>query len=284
MKTVLITGVSTGIGYALADRFLKKGYRVIGSVRSKSKANELLEFFGENFYPLIFDLQNYNQIDESSEKIKEILGTDSLNGIINNAGSAELAPLLHLSMDEFKKTLDILVISQLYVIQKFYKYLIPGINNLPCGRIINISSISGEQDNYGFGGYSIGKHALEGLSKTLRKELNPFGIKLIVVGPGNVNTSIWLKQTYQSIEKYKDTIYYGDLKNTIDYTNSNAFLDNCISQEEFSKEFIKIFENSNPANRYTIRKIKLPFGKLSTKVWESDSIIDFIYKRIGKFH
>ncbi len=284
MKTVLITGVSSGIGYSLTQRFIRAGYKVIGSVRSNSKATELKALFGENFTPIIFDLTDYEAIDKASEKVKSILGESNLCGLINNAGGAKIAPLLHVSMQDFKNALEVLIISQLYVIQKFSSLLIPPEkSNTPVGRIINISSQSGIYGNFGYGCYSAAKHALEGLSKTLHDELyNLYKIRIIIVAPGNVNTNLWNKQKKEHVEKYKDTDYYNILKNRVKSSTSKEALDTMVDVEDFSKLFLTIFEKEQPALRYTIKKCKILIGKTKARAWESTAIREKIMSIITR--
>jgi NAD(P)-dependent dehydrogenase (short-subunit alcohol dehydrogenase family) len=283
MKTIFITGVSSGIGFALTKTFIQKGYRVIGSVRSESKVEVLKRTFGDNFYPVIFDLQNYNEIDIAVQQIDELLGKDYLFGIINNAGSAEIGPLLHISMDDFRKSLEILVISQLYIIQKLTKYLLPSDPALLPGRIVNISSICGLQGNYGYGCYSAAKHALEGISKTLRIELQMYGIKVIVLGPGNVKTSLWSKQSLDQIEKYRGTIYYSGLKNLIEDVNCEEFLNSIVEAKDLSIKLLKVIEGKTPGSRYTIRKVKFPFYKSKTLIWRSNPCLELLFSKIFKY-
>ena len=271
MKKVLITGVSSGTGLGLTDKFISEGYQVVGSVRTPEKAAELQSQFGKSFIPLIFDVTRPDQVASGAEKLKHQLGVDYLSAIINNAGSAEIGPLLHVSAEEFKEHLNVLVVGQLSVIQNFYKFLIPDDTNQAVGRIINITSISGVDANYLFGCYASGKHALEGLSKTLRNECSIYGIKVVVVAPGNIATAIWDKQTDDIVEKYRNTDYCSSLENSIKNINSNV-VKQAMSVEEFSDAFYRVFEDVSPVNRYTIiksRNEKIPLSKMKVRILRS---------------
>jgi NAD(P)-dependent dehydrogenase (short-subunit alcohol dehydrogenase family) len=255
MKTVMITGVSSGTGLALTKEFINAGYRVIGSVRNSVKAAELEKMFGTMFSPLVFDITNHWEIDIAVNRLRELLSDSHLDGLINNAGSAEIGPLLHVSMNDFRKQLEVLVIAQLNIIQKFFKFLLPQNPSIQAGRNINVSSVSGQSSNYFFGCYSAAKHALEGLSKTLREELNMYGVKVVVVAPGNIQTSLWGKQTLDIVEKYKETVYYPSLKNRVEHIHPSVSED-AMSTKEFSKVFLEIFSKDDPAERYTVYKKK----------------------------
>jgi NAD(P)-dependent dehydrogenase (short-subunit alcohol dehydrogenase family) len=271
MKRVLITGVSSGTGLGLTEKFVSEGYQVIGSVRTPEKAAELHSRYGESFVPLIFDITKPNQVAAASEKLRNQFGVKYLSAIINNAGTAKIGPLLHVPIDELTEHLDILVVGQLSVIQNFYKFLIPDDADHEVGRIVNITSVSGVEANNLFGCYASGKHALEGLSKTLRQECLIYGIKVLTVAPGNIATAIWDKQTEEITEKYRDTDYYDFLKDKIQYISSNIVKES-MSAEEFSNAFFSVFNDVNPADRYTIiksRNNKLPFGQSKTRILRS---------------
>lgn len=270
MKSILITGVSSGIGLGLTREFIKAGYHVYGSVRSEAKAERLSMELGENFSSLIFDLQSEEQIKRAAKNFTETCKPGELVAIINNAGTAEIGPLLHVPKTDFLSQLDTLVVGQLMVIQNFYQYLIPSDKTKKAGKIYNISSISGKGANMYFGCYATGKHALEGLSKTLRLELDYFGIKLIVVAPGNIQTAIWGKQKEIPIDKYKNTIYYNILKGYVNNLTNHPIA-HAMTVEEFTSSFLKIYNSKDQVKRYTIKKSKLPklpFSRMKVRTFK----------------
>lgn len=254
-KPLLITGVSSGIGLAMARKFLAKGFRVFGSVRSQAKADELQAALGESFTPLVFDICKQDELENAEKILKQALGDQHLVALINNAGSAEIGPLLHVPLDDFRQQLDTLVVGQLGVIQRFYSYLIPKSGTDKVGRIINISSVSGVHANPFFGCYAAGKHALEGLSKTLRHELQSLGIRVVVVAPANIATSIWPKQTRELIDRYKDTTYYRSLQQALEHIGRSV-VKHAMSVDEFADALYEIFVMVEPADRYTLAKSK----------------------------
>lgn len=271
MRKVLITGASSGTGLGLSDKFISEGYQVVGTVRTHEKATELQSRFGKALVPMVFDVTKPDQVKSASKELKHRLGVEHLSAIINNAGSAEIGPLLHVPVEEFKEQLDVLVVGQLSVIQNFYKFLIPDDTNQAAGRIINITSISGVGSNYLFGCYASGKHALEGLSKTLRIECSIYGIKVVVVAPGNIATAIWDKQTDDIVEKYRSTDYYSSLKDSIQNIRSDV-VKQAMSVEEFSDAFYSVFEDASPVDRYTIiksRNERIPLSKAKVRILRS---------------
>jgi NAD(P)-dependent dehydrogenase (short-subunit alcohol dehydrogenase family) len=252
---VLITGVSSGIGLGMARTFLSRGHRVFGSVRSPDKAEELRRTLGANFDPLVFDVCHPHEIERAEATLRTLLPEGRLDAVINNAGYAEIGPLLHVEPDALARQLDALVVGQLRVTQRFFRYLAaPG--QTP-GKIINISSISGVDASPFFGCYVAAKHALEGLSKTLREEVRRYGVAVVVVAPGNIATEIWGKQRSDLLEPYRQTDYFAALQQRLAWIAADA-IPNAMSVEEFASALYDVYADPTPANRYTIIKGKKP--------------------------
>lgn len=256
MKSIVITGVSTGIGYGAATEFLKHGYQVFGSVRKKEDADKLQLQFGKNFIPLVFDITDHTAIYKAAEQVKANVSGEGLTALISNAGAAEGGPLMHVPIDIFKKHLDILVTGQLVTIQAFLP-LLGAQEKYPHkpGRIVVISSISGKMASPFLGAYVASKHALEGIAKTLQIELQIYGIDVIIVGPGLVKTKIWDKMTDDLFEKYRQTHYYDSYKYFVNFFKK-AIPKEAIELYDFSRKLRKITESPKPKTRYSIVKNK----------------------------
>ncbi|QLE02528.1 SDR family oxidoreductase [Galbibacter sp. BG1] len=210
MKHILITGVSSGIGYTTAKLFLEKGFFVFGSVRKQKDADELQKELGGNFLPLIFDVVNEAAIKQAVKIVEGKLGEGvGLECLVNNAGVSVNGPLAYISIEEFSNQLDINVLGVLRVTQAFLPLL--GFNNeLPKGRIVNISSGSGRVTRPFMAPYSASKYAVEALSDGFRRELLDFGIEVTVIEPGPIKSEIWSKAKADAetqVNKYKDTPY-----------------------------------------------------------------------------
>lgn len=194
MRSVVITGVSSGIGLATAGVLVREGIRVFGSVRKSSDADRLKEQFGDLFSPLIFDLTDYPAVAESARAVRSALGGSTLFGLVNNAGVAVAAPLLEVSIDDFRRQFEVNLFGHLNVIKAFAPMLgVGAAPNLARGRIVNITSLGGRIGLPFLGPYIASKHGFEGLSESLRRELIPYGIDVIIVGPGGVATPIYDK-------------------------------------------------------------------------------------------
>jgi NAD(P)-dependent dehydrogenase (short-subunit alcohol dehydrogenase family) len=208
MKNAVITGASTGIGYASVKELLGHGFRVFGSVRKEEDAARLQKDFGQNFVPLLFDVTDDNAVLTGAEAVANHLGKEYLNGLINNAGIEVAGPLSHLTADQFKYQLDVNLIGPHRVTQAFLPLLgaDPARSGKP-GRIVNISSSSAKIASPFLGFYSASKFGLEGLSESLRRELLLFGIDVILIGPGAVITPIWQKSEAGIAERFRHTPY-----------------------------------------------------------------------------
>jgi NAD(P)-dependent dehydrogenase (short-subunit alcohol dehydrogenase family) len=209
MKSVVITGVSTGIGWGAAKLLIQRGFRVFGSVRKAQDADRLSKEFGENFIPLIFDVTDEPAVQAASQQVREQLKGETLFGLVNNAGIAVPAPLIHQSTDDFRHQLEVNLVSVLIVTKAFVPLLGSdrSLHGKP-GRIINISSVGGKRGGPFLGAYVSSKHGLEGFSETLRRELMLYGIDVIIIGPGAIATPIWDKAEQVDATLYANTEYF----------------------------------------------------------------------------
>lgn len=208
MKHVVITGVSTGIGWATVSVLAREGVHVFASVRTGNDAQRLAAAFGDSVTPLVFDVTDRDAVGRAAAVVRDALDGRTLYGLVNNAGIAVPGPLLHLSTDEIRHQLEVNVLGQITVIQAFAPLL--GVDRTlkgSPGRIVNISSISGKMARPFFGPYAASKHALEAISGSLRRELMLYGIDVIIVGPGAVVTPIWSKGKASTRERFDDTDY-----------------------------------------------------------------------------
>ncbi|MCP4443685.1 MAG: SDR family oxidoreductase [Aureispira sp.] len=256
MKNIVITGVSTGIGLGCTRAFIKKGYRVFGSVRKQADADRLQQELGSNFVPLIFDVTNQETVLEAAQEVQKIIGNKGLDGLINNAGIAVAGPLLNLPLEDLKWQLDVNVVGVIGVTQAFAKMLGAQINcpHKP-GRIVNISSMVGLMTPPFMGPYVASKHAVEGISGSLRAELMLYGIDLVVIGPGAVKTAIWEKGAAIDSSVYESTDYASSGKRFQRYIMNEA--ENGFTIEDFGQKILKIFETPNPKYRYALVPKKL---------------------------
>jgi NAD(P)-dependent dehydrogenase (short-subunit alcohol dehydrogenase family) len=175
LKTVLVTGSSTGIGEACARHFASRGWRVLAGVRKAGDAPAGTE-------EVLLDVTDAGAIASAAERVER------LDGLVNNAGIAVPSPLEFLPVAELREQLEVNVVGQLAVTQA----LLPAVRAAR-GRIVIVGSIAGKSAMPFLGAYAMSKHALEAMSDSLRVELSQEGIHVALVEPGTIATPIWTK-------------------------------------------------------------------------------------------
>lgn len=186
MKSVLITGASTGIGRASALRLDADGWRVFAGVRREEDAASLRAGASERLVPLMLDVTDDAQIAGAARQIGERVGEAGLDGLVNNAGIAVPGPLEALPIDDFRRQVEVNLTAHVAVTQ----VLLPQIRAAR-GRIVFITSIGGLMAFPMFGAYHAAKFGLEAVSDVFRRELRPWGISVSVIEPGSIATEIW---------------------------------------------------------------------------------------------
>src|SRR6185312_2523008 len=223
MKSVVVTGSSTGIGWGTAKVLTEKGLRVFGSVRKREDGERLQRELGPNFVPLLFDVTDEAAVHAAAGEVAAALGGETLFGLVNNAGVAVAGPLLYLKIDEFRHQLEVNLTGQVIVTQAFAPLLgIDASRKGAPGRIVMISSVGARTANPFMAPYCASKSGLEAVSESLRRELLLFGIDVIVIAPGAVATAIWDKAKELDVSQYDGTPDRGQLDRVRDYMIANG--------------------------------------------------------------
>jgi NAD(P)-dependent dehydrogenase (short-subunit alcohol dehydrogenase family) len=189
VKSVLVTGASTGIGEACALRLDRLGHRVYAGVRSEEHVHGLRQRGSDRIVPVFLDVTDQAQIDAAA---KQIAGGGGLDGVVNNAGIGRGGPLEYLPLETWREQLEVNVLGQVAVT----KAVLPSIRAAG-GRIVFIGSIGGRVATMLMGPYNASKFAIEAIGESLRSELHPWGISVSVVEPGAVKTPVWDKARQQ---------------------------------------------------------------------------------------
>ena len=249
MRSVVVTGVSTGIGWGITKVLIGQGFRVFGSVRKAEDADRLRQEFGERFVPLVFDVTDEAGVRGGAAQVREALGGEPLTGLVNNAGVAFAGPLLHLPVAEFRQQIEVNLVGVVIVTQAFAPLLSPasGAGGKP-GRIVNISSVGGKNGVPFLAPYIASKFALEGLSESLRRELMLLGVDVIIVAPGTVVTAIWGKADKADMTPYRDTPFYPALEKV------RAFMTGAggLAPERLGEAVSSALTTARPKARYTV--------------------------------
>jgi NAD(P)-dependent dehydrogenase (short-subunit alcohol dehydrogenase family) len=252
MKAVLITGASTGIGKACALELDKFGFQVFVGVRKPDDGEALKQLASERLTPIIIDVTDDKTILAAYETVASLVGEQGLYGLVNNAGISVSAPIELVPLSEFRNQLEVNVIGQVAVIQAF----MPLIRQAQ-GRIINISSILGRLSLPFTGPYCASKFALESLTDSLRMELQPWGISVIIIEPGSIDTPIWKKSLkmaddiIQKLPKKTFDLFYASAAEKM----KSALLNKAskgIAPEQVAKAVIQALTAQKPKTRYLV--------------------------------
>ena len=221
MKSIVITGTSTGIGYACSNHFIEQGYKVFGSVRNNNDAERISNELGNNFIPLIFDVTDETAVKESVKVVENHIGDQKLSGLINNAGLGVMGTIQSLTAEQFKYQFDVNVLGVFHCCQAYLDLLGADKNRKgDPGKIINISSISGEIGMPFMSAYNMSKFGLEGFSEGIRRELLMYGIDVVVIAPGPIKTPIWKKINQKDeVKRYDNSDFRESLARAMKMTD-----------------------------------------------------------------
>jgi NAD(P)-dependent dehydrogenase (short-subunit alcohol dehydrogenase family) len=183
---VVVTGASTGIGNACAVHLDRIGFRVFAGVRRDEDAERIRSSGSERLVPVRIDVTDSESIRRAAAEVESALAGEPLKGLVNNAGIAVSGPVEYLPIAEVRKQLEVNFIGQVAVTQAFLPLL-----RRSGGRVVNIGSVGGEVALPFLSPYAASKHAIEGFSDSLRREVEPLGVKVAVIRPGAIQSEIW---------------------------------------------------------------------------------------------
>src|SRR6202040_4108344 len=278
MRSVVVTGASTGIGWATAKLLLDKGFRVFGSVRKQADADRLTTEFGAEFTPLLFDVTDEAAVLATAREVRSVLGGETLAGLVNNAGIAVAGPVLELAADEFRRQMDVNVIGPIIATQAFGPLLgtDPSLKG-PKGRIVMISSVAGKNGNPLMSAYSASKHAIEGLSESLRREMMLFGVDVVIIAPGAVKTPIWSKAEEVDISGYRNSPFFPALDRIRKFMLQLG--ETGLPAEKIAEAIAAALTSASPKVRYQITPD--PMRHLMTAILPKRMIDRIVAKRLG---
>lgn len=236
-KTVLITGCSSGIGRALAGEFHRCGHRVYATAR---RIETLQPLAARGMKTAQLDVNDAGSIQAlqgllRDEKVK-------LDILVNNAGYGVMGPLAELPLSELRRQFETNVFSNIALIQA----LLPNLINAGGARIVNISSVSGVMPTPFAGAYCASKAAVNALSDTLRIELAPFGIRVITVQPGGIQSQFG-ENASKSVEGFGGgSSLYKPMQDAI-AARAAASQENAMPAEEFARRLTAAVLAKEPA-------------------------------------
>jgi NAD(P)-dependent dehydrogenase (short-subunit alcohol dehydrogenase family) len=247
VRSVLVTGASTGIGRATALRLDKAGWRVFAGVRKQEDAEALRAAGSERIAPLILDITDAEQIGAAAERIAaEAQG--GLDGLVNNAGVAIPGPLETLSLDDFRRQVEVNMTGHVAVTQAMLSSI-----RAARGRVVFISSIGGRVAFPLTGAYHAAKFGIEAVGDVFRQELRPWGISVSIVEPGSIDTPIWERgeRTADEIGTPQREALYGEVvdnyRKVIKETAERG-----IAPEKVAKVIEHALSANRPRSRYLV--------------------------------
>jgi NAD(P)-dependent dehydrogenase (short-subunit alcohol dehydrogenase family) len=264
--TILVTGISSGIGFSIAQRLLKSGYFVIGTVRSLKDAEQLvMSPFAKSFMPLEIDVANQTSILQAVVKVEHHLQGKKLKALVNNAGISIDGPLMLQPLDEIKSIFEVNVFGLIAVTQGFLPLLgaTSTLSEGSSGRVVNVGSVSGAITFPFTGAYSASKHAVEALSQAFRRELMPWGIEVVCVEPSFIRTHMF-KKASERTTSYEGTIYedmWKRFRNFLSQTEATAK-----SPDVVVDAVMHAIESIQPKTRYPLDSIWL-VGRVLPDRW-----------------
>src|SRR6202021_1535291 len=202
--------------------------------------------------PVIMDISDSGAVHRAAQQVGPMLGDRNLVGLVNNAGIVVSGPLLYLKPSEYRRQLEVNMISPLVVIQAFASLL--GTDKKrkgPPGRIVNISSTVAKVAIPLLGAYSSSKSGLEGMSDALRRELMLFGIQVVIIEPGTVNTAMYDKGEREDLSEFKQTEYWEAVQNFQKFIVTEART-NGLSPERLGEAVHVALSTAKPKARYAV--------------------------------
>lgn len=245
---ILVSGTSTGIGAATARVLSSRGFHVLAGVRNARDADAIR---GVNIEPVILDITVDEHIEALAARIAQDPQRRPLHAVVNNAGIAVNAPVETLPLDQWRRQFDVNLFGHIAVTQAVLPFL-----HQSRGRIINISSVGGKVAMASYGAYAGAKFALEAVSDALRRELAPYGLHVVVIEPGGVQTEM----AGRGIERAQAFIAdmtpvqqqrYGAMMQAV-INQSTDFTKNGTAAEKAAAVVAKAVTARNPRTRYTI--------------------------------
>ena len=247
--SILVTGTSTGIGRSAALELSRRGYRVYAGVRRTRDAEDLLAAAEGKLTPVMLDVTRPEQIAEVARLIEGESGEAGLHGLVNNAGINVSGPLEFLPPEDLRRQFEVNVVGQLAVTQA----LLPLLRKAR-GRVVNIGSVSGWSAMPLVGPYCASKFALRALNDSLRLELRPWGILVILVDPGPIATPIWDKVRKHSADIEAEAeilpLYGPMIERALAFTAGTVA--RAVRPERVAGTVVRALESRRPRPRYFV--------------------------------
>jgi NAD(P)-dependent dehydrogenase (short-subunit alcohol dehydrogenase family) len=249
-KVALVTGSSSGIGFETAILLARSGYHTYASLRNIKKSKKITDMADKENLSLQFvelDVNNDNSVKDAIDKI--VGEKNRIDVLVNNAGYGLFGSLEDMSLEEIKSQFETNFFGVIRVIQ----------NSLPImrkqqggGFIVNISSVGGRMSVPVLSAYNSTKFALEGMSESLSYELEPFGIRVVIIEPGFIRTNIMNSSILSKKSQVPNSPYFSLTQKVAKHFNSMVNDPSSTHPEEVAKTILKAITSESRQLRYTV--------------------------------
>lgn len=259
--TALITGASSGIGFATTLHFATRGYKVIGTSRSVDKLAGLRDEALRRNVDVEFVEMDINAPNTIESKVPKLLSSHgNVTVLVNNAGYGLWGPFVSLSLDELRSQFE----TNFFAPARLMQAVLPSMIKEGHGTIVNVSSVLGRISIPFSGAYVASKHALEGVSESMRTELWPMGIRIVVVEPGYIQTDFHANQVLAEAAASPDSPYYPLVeKNKPQHNDYERIFAN--NAEKVARVVHKAVSAKKPAFRYPVG-VDARLGMMASRV------------------
>lgn len=202
-KVWFITGSSTGFGREIAQQALERGYRVVATARNTDKLKNLVEAYPKKAIALTLDVTDKAQIEKAVKDAVDTFG--QIDVLVNNAGYGSFGAVEEVAESEIRYQFEV----NFFGLVNLTRAVLPTMRQQKSGHIIMMSSLAGQNAREGYGYYAATKFAVEAISESLAKEVEPLGIKVTIVEPSGFRTDFngrSLRTPDKRIDDYADTV------------------------------------------------------------------------------
>jgi NAD(P)-dependent dehydrogenase (short-subunit alcohol dehydrogenase family) len=267
-EIAIVTGASTGMGAATARALAQRGFHVLAGVRRALDADAIRE---PGIEPVIVDITNANHIEALVARVHEDPQGRELRVLVNNAAIQANVPIEAFAIDEWRRMFEVNLFGHIAVIQALLPALIRS-----KGRIVNISSVGGKVAMAAYGPYAGTKFALEAVSDSLRREIAPSGVQVVVVEPGAVRTQMLSRATTEAHQRVsamtpEQSQRYRGLMHAVTAQAASSTKAG-LSADDAAKVIAKAVTARKPRTRYTIGRDAALITRLARIV--PDPILD----------
>ena len=245
-KIAVVTGTSTGIGFETALALAREGYYTYATMRDTTKSQKIKELGQKEnlkINVLKLDVDDENSVKTAIQKILD--EKHRIDVLVNNAGWALWGCVEDVSVDEFKAQFDTNFFSIIRLIQEVG----PTMRKQGSGTIVNVSSVVGRIGFPASPAYISSKFALEGLSESLRFELAPFGVNVVIIEPGVIKTNFM--KNMKMAEKYGPESVYADITDKV-VSGVKMMCEMGTDPKEVADAIVKATKDENPLPRYIV--------------------------------